>query len=153
MGLLSQTRFRGQSLNRLDSKGRLRIPAKFLKVLDSHGIAGVIVTATPKHLDAYIPEAWEKLEAKSLSTSEVDPSHRAFMRYYISAAEECEVDKQGRILIPAIMRKKVGIEQEVMLAGMLGSFEIWDKDRWETEMQDGADNFDELAKGMAAFGF
>ena len=153
MGLLSQTRFRGQSLNRLDSKGRLRIPAKFREVLDSHGIAGVIVTATPKHLDAYTPEAWEKFEAKTLSASEVDPNHRAFMRYYISAAEECELDKQGRILIPPIMRKKVGIEQEVMLAGMVGSFEIWDKERWEIEMQDGASNFDELAKGMAAFGF
>jgi len=40
-----------------------------------------------------------------------------------------------------------------MLAGMVGSFEIWDKERWEMEMQDGADKFDELAKGMAAFGF
>jgi MraZ protein len=150
---LSQARFRGQSLHRLDAKGRLRVPAKFREVLDSHEINSMVVTSTPKYLVAYAPDAWEEVEAKATNTSQVQPYHRAFMRYYISSAEECELDKQGRILIPNILRQRVGIEQEVMLAGMLGNFEIWDKAAWEREMKWSAENFSQIAEEMASFGF
>lgn len=153
VGLLSETRFRGQSFHRLDSKGRLRIPAKFREVLDTHSIKGLIVTSTPKYLVAYTPEAWEAVETKALDTSQVEPSQRSFMRYFISSAEECELDKQGRIRIPAILRERVKIEQEVLLAGMLGNFEIWDKAAWDQELKWSEANYQQIAEEMATHGF
>lgn len=153
VGLLNQARFRGQSCHRLDSKGRLRIPARFREVLGSHSIKGLIVTSTPKYLVAYTPEAWETVEAKALDTSQVEPSQRSFMRYFISSAEECELDKQGRIRIPAILRERVKIDQEVLLAGMLGNFEIWDKAAWEAELKWSEANYRQIAEEMATHGF
>ena len=55
---------------------------------------------------AYPPEVWDKIESKAKDLSQVQPEHRDFMRYYISCAEECEFDNQGRVLIPPLLRDR-----------------------------------------------
>ena len=133
--MLERPYFRGRSVHRLDAKGRLRIPTKFREVLQNHFKDALIITIMDKCLVAYPPEAWEEIEAKVQDFSLIQPDQRAFMRHFISSAEECEFDDQGRILLPSFLRKKAGLEQEVLLAGMLKSFEIWDKKAWEKHIE------------------
>lgn len=152
MGVLGRPYFRGQSINRLDSKGRLRIPTKFRDILQHNYTDALIITAWGECLIAYPPEAWDTVESKAVTFSQVDLDHRAFMRQFISSAVECEFDKQGRILIPPVLRQRAKLDQEVMLAGMLTNFEIWSKEAWEQEMNLSATQYQQIATKLAEFG-
>jgi MraZ protein len=136
----------------LDGKGRLRVPAKFRDILQRHYKDALVVTMTNECLVAYPPEAWEQIEAKALGFSQVDPQQRAFMRYYISSAVECEFDNQGRILIPPYFRENVCPDQEVLLAGMLTNFEIWDRAAWDKHMKFNKENPQQMMEGARAIG-
>lgn len=152
MGGLGKPYFRGQSIHRLDGKGRLRIPTKFRDVLQNHYTDALVVTMLEGCLVAYPPEVWEKMEAKVLELSQVEPQHRAFVRYFVSSAEECHFDNQGRILVPPILRERAGLEQDVMLAGMLTNFEIWDKGAWDANMAWNKEHFPQIAQNIAGAG-
>lgn len=152
MGILGKPYFRGQSVHRLDTKGRLRIPTKFREVLQNHYTDGLIVTQMGDCLVAYPPEIWEKMEAKALEFSQVHPQQRAFMRYFISSAVECEFDNQGRILIPPILRERARLDQEILLAGILTSFEIWDKASFDRHLEWNRDEFQQIMENIASTG-
>jgi len=152
VGVLKKPYFRGQSIHRLDGKGRLRIPTKFREVLQNHYADALVVTMQEECLVAYPSEIWEKIEAKVQELSQVQPQHRAFMRYFISSAEECEFDNQGRVLIPPILRERAGLDQEVVLAGILTSFEIWDKATWDKHMAWSKEHYREIAVDIAGVG-
>jgi len=152
VGILGQPYFRGQSIHKLDAKGRLRIPTKFRDVLQNNYTDALIVTIMGQCLVAYPPESWNRIEAKVLDFSQVEPEQRAFVRYFISSAEECEFDKNGRILIPPVLRQRAGLDQEVLLAGMLTSFEIWSKATWDKHMEWDEGYYQQVAKHIAAAG-
>jgi MraZ protein len=153
VGILERPHFRGQSLNRIDAKGRLRIPTKFREVLQNHFKDALVVTMMDKCLVAYPPETWEGIESKVEDFSLIQPYQRAFMQLFISSAEVCEFDDQGRILIPSVLRKKAGLEQEVLLAGMLKGFEIWDKAAWDKRLEWNDEHYEEIVKEVAITGF
>ncbi|MGV8073914.1 MAG: division/cell wall cluster transcriptional repressor MraZ [Syntrophobacteraceae bacterium] len=152
MGILKQPYFRGQSIHRLDAKGRLRIPTRFREVLQNHYTDALIVTLMGECLVAYPPEIWDKIEAKALEFSQVQPQQRAFIRYFISSAVTSEFDNQGRILIPPMLREKANLDQEILLAGMLTSFEIWDKGAWTKHLELNKDQYDQMMETMAGAG-
>jgi len=101
---------------------------------------------------AYPPEIWDKIENQVLNFSQVQPEQRAFMRFFISSAVECEFDKQGRILIPPVLREKASLNQEVLVAGMLTSFEIWNKETWDQQMEWSAEHYQQIATHIADIG-
>jgi len=103
-------------------------------------------------LVAYPSEIWEEIESKVQDFSLIQPDQRAFMRYFISSAEECEFDEQGRIVIPAVLRKKAGLEQEVLIAGMLKSFEIWDRASWDRHIERNREQYEQMVEKVAASG-
>lgn len=152
VGILQRPYFRGQSLNRLDAKGRLRIPTKFREVLQKHYTDALIVTMTDECLVAYPPETWEEIETKVQDFSLVQPDQRAFMRHFISSAEECEFDDQGRILLPPLLRKQAGLGQEVLLAGMLKSFEIWNRGAWDKHLEWNREHYQQIVEKVALSG-
>jgi len=152
VGILGKPHFRGQSVHKPDAKGRLRIPTKFREILQQHYTDALIITLMDECLVAYPPEIWERMESRVLEFSQIQPEQRAFMRYFISSAVECEFDNQGRILIPPVLREEVGLGQEVLLAGMLNSFEIWNKQAWEAHRAWSKQNFQQMAKDVAGFG-
>lgn len=152
MGILEKPYFRGQSVHRLDAKGRLRIPNKFREILQNHYKDALIITVGDKCLVAYPPQGWEEIEAKVHGFSQVQPDQRAFMRHFVSSAQECEFDNQGRILIPPFLRETAGLEQEVLLAGMLKSFEIWDKTAWEQQREWCRDNIGQIMDKISITG-
>jgi MraZ protein len=144
--------FRGQSLHNLDEKGRLRIPTRFRDVLQKRYNDSLVLTTVDDYLVAYPEEVWEKFEEQALALSQVQPQQRAFMRYVISGAVECEFDRQGRILITPALRDAAGLEREVVLAGMLTSFEVWSKSRWDEQMKNSRANYHKMAEEIALKG-
>ncbi|HBD07490.1 MAG TPA: division/cell wall cluster transcriptional repressor MraZ [Syntrophobacteraceae bacterium] len=152
MGNSGSSLFRGQSLHYLDEKGRLRVPTRFRDVLKKEDNDTLVLTMMGDCLVAYPHGAWQKIEEKALELSQIKPQQRAFMRYVVSSAVECEFDKQGRILIPPVLRDNVGLEKEAFLAGMLTTFEIWAKSKWDEQLKWSKANFQQMAEEMANFG-
>ena len=111
MGILDTPGFRGRSAARLDAKGRLRVPTKFREVLQNHYTDTLIISQYAGCLVAYPPEKWDEIEAKALHLSQVNSEHRSFLRRFISGAEKCEFDNQGRILIPPLLREEAHLDQ------------------------------------------
>ena len=125
--------FRGSFFHTIDEKGRIIIPAKFRDVIKAGGGDGVMISRMDKSLFAYTFEEWTKIENKILALAEKSEYMRRFRRVFIGGAFECNSDKQGRILIPPILRQYSEIEKETVLVGVLDHFEIWSRENWERE--------------------
>lgn len=139
--------FMGEYSHTIDAKGRLIIPSKFRDKLGSDFVA-------TKGLDGclfvYPNEEWEKIEEKFRNIPLTTKDARKFSRFFFSGAAVCEVDKQGRILLPQVLREFADLQKEVVLAGVLSRIEIWSKDRWEDTNT--YDDMDEIAEHMAELG-
>ncbi len=124
--------FRGRFNYNIDTKSRLSVPAKFRDVLASHyNDERLIITNFDQCLWAYPIAEWQALEKKVSALPQFLDEVRALQRVFISAATECPVDKQGRILIPQSLREYAGINQDVVVVGMTKRIEIWSRQRWD----------------------
>jgi len=141
--------FRGRSTHMLDAKGRLSIPARFRDVLKAKYDGGLMITTMPNCLAAYPFEEWRKIEEKFSKYRLATPEIRAYQRFFLAGAVECPIDGQGRVLIPASLRKEAELTREVVLSGMLNYFEIWSKDKLDKELQKARENFDAYERMVA----
>ena len=112
----------------LDTKGRLIIPAKFREVL---GEEFVISKGMDGCLFVYANDDWNAFEQKLTSLPLINKEARQFARFFLAGAATVEVDKQGRILLPAHLREFAGLEKDVVVIGANTKAEIWDRARWE----------------------
>ena len=144
--------FRGRSIHTLDAKGRIRIPVRFRDILKARYEDRLVITNLDRCLVAYPLPEWEIIEEKLGSLSLVRQDVKAFQRFFISGASECNFDKQGRVLSPQTLRDQASLEREVVLAGMLRSFEIWSKDYWDQEIKTAHDNFSQITSTLAELG-
>ena len=126
------TMFRGHFEHAIDAKGRTSLPARFRDVLETANDLPLVVTPAlfDPCLHAYPMRAWEELEAKIVKLPQFDTNVVAFRRRYLSAAVECDLDKQGRILIPPSLRDHAGLVKDVLWAGMGQTAELWARERW-----------------------
>lgn len=129
----------------IDSKGRLIIPAKFRGQL---GETFVITRGLDGCLFGYPQEEWRALEEKLKGLPLTKRDARAFVRFLYSAATECELDKQGRVNIPPVLRKHADLKKGCVIIGVSNRFEIWSEERWSNYATDTADNFDEIAEDL-----
>ena len=144
--------FRGRSIHTLDAKGRIRIPTRFRDILKTRYEDRFVITNLDRCLVAYPLQEWEIIEERLGSLSLVRQDVKAFQRFFISGATECNFDKQGRVLVPQTLREHASLEREVVLAGMLRSFEIWSKDYWDQEIKTAHDNFSQITTTLAELG-
>jgi MraZ protein len=93
---------------------------------------------------AYPVKEWQKIEEKLLNLPWDVPEVRQYVRYFLGSAEECQPDKQGRILLPQSLREEINLEKEVILLGMLNHFEIWNPKDLEEKFKDTKANFNQL---------
>ena len=112
----------------LDTKGRLIIPAKFRETL---GEEFVISKGMDGCLFVYANDDWNAFEQKLTSLPLINKEARQFARFFLAGAATVEVDKQGRILLPAHLREFAGLEKDVVVIGANTKAEIWDRARWE----------------------
>ncbi len=101
-------------------------------------------------LYVYSQEEWKRIEEKFREVNLTTKDARKFMRFFFAGAAMCEVDKQGRILIPSVLREFAGLEKDVVLVGVLTKIEIWDKDRYADASS--YDDMDEIVEHMAELG-
>lgn len=144
--------FRGRSVHTIDVKGRIRIPSRFRDILKTHFEDRLIITNYDACLIAYPLQEWERIEQKLGELSFVRQDVKAFQRFFISGATECNFDKQGRILLPQTLREHASLEREVILAGMVKSFEIWSKPLWDEEIKRARDDFAHITSTLSELG-
>jgi len=125
--------FRGSSLHTIDSKGRIIVPARFREIIKADDDNGVMISRMDSGLVAYTHTEWRKIETRILSLAEKSDNMRRFRRVFIGGAFECPCDKQGRILIPPMLRQYAEVSREIVLVGVLDHFEIWSREKWEKE--------------------
>ena len=138
--------FMGEYNHTIDEKGRIIIPSKFRELL---GDSFVVTQGLDGCLFVYPNEDWENF-VEGLKKLPGNKEARQLQRYFMAGAALCEVDKQGRILIPQKLRQQAGLLKDVVFVGVLSKIEIWSKERWEEN--DGYDNMDEIAEHMSEFG-
>jgi MraZ protein len=103
-------------------------------------------------LFVYSMEEWSNLEAKLKTLPLTNPDARSFVRFFFSGAAECEVDKQGRILIPQNLREYAGLDKEICIIGVSTRVEVWDKAKWENYNGDKNQNPASFAEKMSMLG-
>ena len=137
----------GEYKHALDAKGRVILPADFRREV---GESFVITKGLDTCLFLYSEEEWESLAAKLKALPLAKPEARAVVRFFFAGAASCEVDKQGRILLPANLREYAGIEKDVISVGVYSRVEIWSKDRYLDNTD--FDDMDEIAENMEGLG-
>lgn len=131
----------------VDTKGRLIIPAKFRESL---GDEFVVSKGMDGCLFVYANEDWNAFEQKLTSLPLINKEARQFARFFLAGAAQVEVDKQGRILLPASLREFAGLEKDVVLVGVGSRIEIWSREKWETMNTD--ENMDDITAAMEGLG-
>ena len=137
----------GEYEHSLDTKGRLIMPAKLRQDM---GEKFIVTKGLDGCLFAFSQEEWLNFETKLKALPLSDKNARNFVRFFLSGATECEIDKQGRFLIPANLRGAAKLEKEVVIIGVGTRLEIWNKQIWET--CDENISADEIATNMTMLG-
>ena len=139
--------FMGEYNHTVDAKGRLIVPSKFREQL---GDEFVVTKGLDGCLFVYENTEWKALEEKLHALPLTNANARKFSRFFLAGATTCEVDKQGRILLPAVLRDFAKIEKDAVLVGVGSRIEIWSRDVWNQSNTN--DDMDEIAENMEGLG-
>ena len=124
--------FRGVFEHQIDAKGRTSLPAKMREVLlGTYDERLILTTALDACLHAYPVREWEQLENALAKRNPMEPGVKQLMRLYVASAQECPVDKLGRVLVPPSLREHAQLEKDVVWAGMVRVIELWSRPGWE----------------------
>ena len=122
------------------------------KLKDDIGEKFVITKGLDGCLFVYSAKEWQNFEEKLRTFPLTNKDARALMRFFLAGAMECEIDKQGRFLVPANLREFAMLEKEVVLIGVLNKIEIWSKAKWEQYSENENNEADEIAEKMSNLG-
>lgn len=139
--------FMGEYNHTVDAKGRLIVPSKFREQL---GDEFVVTKGLDGCLFVYENTEWKALEEKLHALPLTNANARKFSRFFLAGATTCEVDKQGRILLPAVLRDFAKIDKDAVLVGVGSRIEIWSKDAWNESNT--YDDMEEIAENMEGLG-
>jgi MraZ protein len=138
----------GEFEHTIDEKNRLTLPAKFRQQF----AGGIVVTrGMDGCLSAYTRADWERLVEERLRT--LDPLNResrVLHRFFFSAATEADLDKQGRVMLPAALLESAGVAREVVVAGVYDHLEIWDRAAWREHLKEVEGSAEHVAERLAA---
>ncbi|MBI4193096.1 MAG: division/cell wall cluster transcriptional repressor MraZ [Candidatus Colwellbacteria bacterium] len=141
--------FIGEHEHTIDAKGRVAIPAKFRSQL---GDGAIVTRGIDRCLFAFTASDWHALAEKLVALPLAQANSRAFVRLMLSGAAECELDSQGRALIPERLRDYAGIRREVIVAGLYNRIEIWDKEAWSDYKAKTESSSEEIAEKLGELG-
>lgn len=146
--------FSGKYYYTVDPKGRIIIPAPFREIVTSNYSSKLYITNAPfdKCLYIYPMEEWNKLQEQVRTKPRSDEAIRFFLRRVIASAVETEMDKQGRILVPAALREDANINSNVVMAGQIERIELWDRNEWDTLFDPAKIDRKTIEEKLAAYG-
>jgi len=128
--------FRGINNLALDAKGRMAIPARYReRLMETCGGRLVVTVDKDSCLLVYPLPEWEIIEAQLIALPSMDKQARLLQRLLIGHATEVELDSQGRILLPTMLREYAGMDKKLVLIGQGKKFEIWDDQVWNDKQQ------------------
>ncbi|BBN59100.1 MULTISPECIES: division/cell wall cluster transcriptional repressor MraZ [Hydrogenovibrio] len=130
--------FRGINSINMDTKGRLAIPKKYRESIEEASESQLVATIDLNSpcLLIYTMDEWEVIERKLMSLPNMDPQARLVQRLLLGHASEMEMDSQGRILLPSMLREHAKLDKNVILLGQGNKFELWSQEAWDASRPD-----------------
>ena len=132
-------RFRGEHIQRVDDKCRLSIPSGYRQALEQHGDARLVLVKSLSGpcIQVFTAREWEAYEDRVDAMPPSDATIRNVRRFQVAGNHMTEPDSHGRVLLPQVLRAYAGIANatDVVIASQISYFEIWQKDRWDAELQ------------------
>jgi len=141
--------FIGEYKHKVDSKGRLAVPAKFRKKLKNKA---VVTRGLDNSLFLYPIAEWEKLAEKLMNLPLSQAKSRAFSRLMLAGASRVELDSQGRINLPDYLLKYAKIKKNATFAGLYNRIEIWDNNIWQKYKARAEKDSDKIAESLSELG-
>lgn len=145
--------FFGESTHAMDAKGRVHLPRRFQGQLgaDVHGNTHVFLTRGFEGCLFLFSEAGYQRATEGLDTRPfAGEEARTMQRLFFSKAHCIQLDTVGRLLVPEVLRKKVGLEKEVVMVGIADRVEIWPRDAWERFEAENEEKFKLLDQVLSA---
>ena len=139
----------GEYEHSLDAKGRLIMPAK---LRDDIGEKFIITKGLDGCLFGFSQNEWTNFEEKLKTLPLTNKNARDFVRFFLSGATECEIDKQGRFLITSNLREYATLEKDAIIIGVGTRIEIWNREKWKSYNSDENISADEIAENMTMLG-
>ena len=139
----------GEYEHSLDAKGRLIMPAKLRTDM---GEKFIITKGLDGCLFVFSQIEWSNFESKLKELPLTNKNARDFVRFFLSGATECEIDKQGRFLLVNTLREYAEITKEVIIIGVGTRLEIWNKEKWKKYNSDENISADTIAENMTMLG-
>ena len=127
--------FRGFQTVNIDDKGRLAVPSRYRQRLSADAGGQLVLTLNPldRSLWLYPQNNWEQIETKLAALSEFDKRSRRTKQMMRGYACDCQLDSQGRVLIPAELRDYARLQKQAVILGQGNKFEVWDQSSWEQQ--------------------
>ena len=122
------------------------------KLREDMGEKFIITKGLDGCLFGFSQNEWENFETKLKTLPLTNKNARDFVRFFLSGAMECEIDKQGRFLISSNLRNVATLEKEVVIIGVGTRIEIWNKDKWEEYNSEENISADDIAENMTVLG-
>lgn len=141
--------FMGEFEHSLDAKARLIVPSRFREGL---GEFFILTRGLDSCLFAYPMSEWEVIETKLKNLPLTKGDARAFARLFFSGATECEVDKQGRIILPTNLRQHAHIDKDVVVIGVATRVEIWAREVWDRYAKEAEQDYEKIAENIVELG-
>jgi MraZ protein len=139
----------GEYEHSLDVKGRLILPAK---IREDMGDKFIVTKGLDGCLFGFSQNEWTNFEEKLKTLPLTNKNARDFVRFFLSGATECEIDKQGRFLITSNLREYATLEKDAIIIGVGTRIEIWNREKWKSYNSDENISADEIAENMTMLG-
>lgn len=139
----------GEYEHSLDVKGRLILPAK---IREDMGDKFIVTKGLDGCLFGFSQNEWTNFEEKLKTLPLTNKNARDFVRFFLSGATECEIDKQGRFLITSNLREYATLEKDAIIIGVGTRIEIWNREKWKSYNSDDNISADEIAENMTMLG-
>jgi len=137
--------FMGEYQHSIDGKGRIIVPSRFREELGESFIA----TKGLEHcLFLYPQSEWSLLEQRMHDMPLNKAETRAFLRLFLSGATECEIDKQGRVLLPVGLRNFARLKHDVVVIGVGKRVEVWAAEEWQQFCAEAEQSFEQIAENI-----
>jgi MraZ protein len=133
--------FRGINSVNLDAKGRMALPARLREAIGEHGDTRLVVTIDTRErcLLLYPVVQWDVIQARLESLSNMGRNVRLVQRLLIGHATDVELDGNGRLLLPAMLREYAGLSKKLVLLGQGNKIEIWAENLWQKRLEEWLD--------------
>jgi MraZ protein len=137
----------GEYEHTIDDKNRLTLPARFRQAFAD----GVVLTrGMDGCLYVYPRGEFERLVERVGTLDPLGREARTMQRFFFAGATDQELDKQGRLVVPAALCKHAGLEREVVVAGIHDHLEVWDRAAWRAQMNEVEGSAEHVAERLAA---